>query len=345
MKVLVSGYYGFGNLGDEALLQGLVRGLEAHGHRVTVLSHAPQRTRELHSELSSVGAIHRLRGLLPALLTHDALVSGGGGLLQDKTSQRSLDYYLGVIRLGKALGKRVVVYGQSVGPLSEEGRARVARALRGVPVAVRDGASQTLLGKLGVEAHLVADAALTLPAPRENPPKDAPVLLIPRGGYPELTGALGTLAEELEARAIPVATLAFHPQEDDGEVVRIAERARVVRHEASTPDEALRRVAASSYVVSARLHGLILAAVAGRGFSGLAYDPKVAAFLDEAGAPAHGQTPDVQKLLQEAETRAVGDPQRLAALRERAAQGFDWLEHALTQTHSGRTSNVAAKRR
>ena len=159
MKVLVSGYYGFGNLGDEALLAGMLTGLQEHS--VTVLSQRPAATRALHG----VGAAHRLRGLA-ALLNHDALISGGGGLLQDKTSARSLRYYLGVLELAQRLGKRTVVYGQSVGPLSPDGERAVAQALRGLPVAVRDGPSQVLVETAGhVSAELVADSALLLPEP------------------------------------------------------------------------------------------------------------------------------------------------------------------------------------
>ena len=66
VKLLVSGYYGFGNLGDEALLAGMLGGLP--GAQVTVLSGQPEATQTLHN----VGAVHRLTGL-GALVTHDAL--------------------------------------------------------------------------------------------------------------------------------------------------------------------------------------------------------------------------------------------------------------------------------
>src|SRR5690554_3525748 len=155
MRVLVSGYYGFGNLGDEALLSGLLGGLRAQGHTTGVLSGDPKDTEQQHG----VEAAHRVRGLALALARADALVSGGGGLLQDSTSRRSLNYYLNVIRLARRTGKRVVVYGQSLGPLSEAGRGAVARTLRGVPLAVRDEASVRLATTLGLKATLVGDPA------------------------------------------------------------------------------------------------------------------------------------------------------------------------------------------
>ena len=184
MNILISGYYGFGNLGDEAALSGLVKGLHARGHHLSVLSNNPEKTRALHG----VEAVTRYKGLLPALVQSDAVISGGGGLLQDKTSARSLRYYLGILRLAKALGKQAVVYGQGVGPLSPAGERTVRQTLTGLPVAVRDGASQRLLETLGITAELVADAALLLPEPKGTTTMSLtpPVLLVPRGGYPRL---------------------------------------------------------------------------------------------------------------------------------------------------------------
>ena len=325
VRVLVSGYYGFGNVGDEALLQALSAGLAARGHAVTVLSRHPAETRRLHG----VGAASR-RSLLPALLRHDALLSGGGGLLQDKTSARSLGYYLGVLRLAKALGKRTVVYGQSVGPLSEAGERAVARALRGVRVAVRDETSKDLLATLGVEARLVADAALLLEPPHVSPSPDAPVLLVPRGGYPVITEALGALAARLGAQGVRVAALALHAAEDAPhlELMKGTAPGLELLH-ARTPGEALAHIANASYVVSARLHGLILAAVAGRPFCGVVYDPKVAAFLEESGARAHHLPPDVSRLMEDVLLRRGPEPVQVEALRERAAAGLEWLDAAL----------------
>lgn len=322
MRVLVSGYYGFGNLGDEALLAGLLSGLRTE--QLTVLSQHPARTRALHG----VASVHRLTGL-SALPSHDALISGGGGLLQDKTSSRSLRYYLGVIALARRLGKRVVVFGQSVGPLSAQGEQRVARALRGVPVAVRDRASQHLLGRLGIPAVLVADTALLLPKPLAQPGANAPVLLIPRGGYPHITDALGALAQRLHAEHAPLAALALQPGEDGEALDQIARRApSLKRLSAATPQHALEQIAGARHVVSARLHGLILAAHAGRPFSGIAYDPKVAAFLTESGQRVFPASPDPEALFEDVFS-APFDAAKVAALEARARSGMRWLSETL----------------
>lgn len=324
MKVVVSGYYGFGNLGDEALLAGLLSGLP--GAQVTVLSGQPEATRALHG----VNAVHRLSGL-GALVTHDALLSGGGGLLQDKTSSRSLRYYLGVISLAKRLGRRVVVYGQSVGPLSPAGERAVARTLKGIPVAVRDKPSRTLLARLDIRAELVADAALALPEPLARPARDAPVLFVPRGGFRKVTAAFAGAAQRLEAEGVPLAGLALQPDEDDGPLGEIIKAAPSLKKlTVKTPGEALEHLSGSRYVVSARLHGLIFAARAGRPASGVAYDPKVAAFGDEAGFPVYPLEVDAEALYREV-LRAGFDGARVGEVIARAQHGLIWLRKALGQ--------------
>lgn len=329
MRVLLSGYYGYGNLGDEALLGGLSAALRAAGAEVCVLSGAPAATRALHR----VAAVHRYRGLPAALLRADAVVSGGGGLLQDGSSRRSLAYYLAVLRLAQLLGARACVYAQSVGPLSPAGRRRVARALRGLPVAVRDDASQSLLHDLGVPAALVADPALLLPRPaRASRPAaagGAPVLLVPRAGHPDLNDALLAAGARLRSAGVPLAVLGLHEREDGDAVTRLARALVVDPWRASTPGDALRLVSRARYVLSVRLHALIFAAVCGVGFAGLVYDPKVAGFLSEAAAPAFHPPVDPARLAEVAAAGAPPDEQAVERLRRRAQDGLDWLSRQL----------------
>ncbi len=159
MVVGVAGYYGFRNAGDEAILEAIARELKARGHQVVALSGDPRRTREEHD----LKAFHRLNPL--ALLGADLWLLGGGGLLQDATSALSLTYYLSVLRLARLFKKRVVVFNQSLGPLSPSGEKRVQRALKGVPVILRDQDSLEYARRLGIPAELGADPALLLTPP------------------------------------------------------------------------------------------------------------------------------------------------------------------------------------
>lgn len=325
MIVAVSGYYGFGNLGDEALLSGLLGQLRALGAEPLVLSGNPERTAEEHS----VAAAHRYRELLPALRRSDVLISGGGGLLQDTTSSRSLGYYLGVIRLARLLGRRTIVYGQSVGPLSQSGRRQLKRALRSTGLAVRDESSRKLLASLGLSAELVADPALLLEPPAEAA-QEVDVLLVPRAPWRSFSEDLLAAGEEALSLGKSVGILAIQPDEDAPEVGYLLAGLPEARHfPAADWREALAVIAAAGLVLSVRLHGLIFAAAAGRPHAGLVYDPKVRGFLLRSGGKVFEEPVDRLSLLELVQDVPAVDRARLGALQLSARSGGTWLKGQL----------------
>ena len=56
-KILIAGYYGFGNLGDEAIQAALAQALPQRipGCRITVVSGDPERAQAQHPSVSAVG--------------------------------------------------------------------------------------------------------------------------------------------------------------------------------------------------------------------------------------------------------------------------------------------------
>jgi polysaccharide pyruvyl transferase CsaB len=151
-RVLISGYYGFGNAGDEAVLAAILASLRRQQPELEcgVLSAAPGVTARLHG----VPAFHRARPreVVAALRRCDLFVSGGGSLLQDVTSLNSLLFYLAQIRLARGMRRRVMVYAQGIGPLRRPAARRLtARVLRGVEwITVRDPESAEELRGLGL---------------------------------------------------------------------------------------------------------------------------------------------------------------------------------------------------
>ena len=117
-RIVISGYYGCGNIGDEAVLRGILAGLDELGveAEITVLSSDPVRT---ESEHPGTRSIHRFNPLavVRSIRSADLVVSGGGSLLQDITSARSARYYLGILRLAQILGRRTMLCAQGIGPL------------------------------------------------------------------------------------------------------------------------------------------------------------------------------------------------------------------------------------
>ena len=96
IKIAISGYYGFDNFGDDALLSVLVESLKNSGTEdITVFSKNPVSTKKFYKVKSCYS--FDIFSLLKTLIKCDFLISGGGSLLQDSTSVKSLIYYLGVI--------------------------------------------------------------------------------------------------------------------------------------------------------------------------------------------------------------------------------------------------------
>lgn len=113
-KVLISGYYGFKNFGDEAILSVLVTHLKEVGADITVLSSDTDYTAKKYS-VNSVRSFDMVN-VLKEIQNTDVLISGGGSLLQDVTSLKSLVYYSFIIALALLLNKKVIVFAQGIGP-------------------------------------------------------------------------------------------------------------------------------------------------------------------------------------------------------------------------------------
>ena len=321
MKVLVSGYYGLGNTGDEAVLDGLLHSLRladqasggAPSLQVTVLSADPGQTERLHG----VEAIERTR-LLPiwrALREADLFISGGGGLLQDVTSRRSPFYYLTLIEMAHMAGTPVYLYAQGVGPLSSPAVLRAARAIlpRAAGAGARDELSALLLKRLGMseeKVQVTADAAFGLEPPSEVA-RSAILeeLALPFGRFP-LVGVvwrppLRRSASDLlsrVARAVAhlagatgagVVVMSFHPRVDRGPSLELARAIAEERPEVPVFVPSIRfehrrwlaLTAALDFAVTVRYHGLAFAAIGGVPALAVAYDPKVSSLAQRLGLP------------------------------------------------------------
>ena len=166
-KIVISGYYGFANAGDEAMLAALIGSLKdlMPQAEITVITGNSQLTRENHH----VRTVHRLNlpGIAAALSRSDLLISGGGSLLQDVTSTRSLYYYLLIMRMALFFHVPVMLYAQGIGPVRQpKARAAVRKVLQRVQmVSVRDKDSKGELERMGVTKppiHVTADAVLSI---------------------------------------------------------------------------------------------------------------------------------------------------------------------------------------
>lgn len=162
-KVLISGYYGFGNFGDEAILSILCLHLKSLNIMPAVLSVNPDLTSK-NNDVRAVGSFN-IKSVIYEIFKTDILISGGGSLLQDVTSLKSLIYYSFIIFLALILRKKVIIFAQGIGPLKKSlSKFIVFNLLRHCAiVSVRDNKSLELLQNHGINAFRVNDPIFSLP--------------------------------------------------------------------------------------------------------------------------------------------------------------------------------------
>ncbi len=304
--VVICGAYGRGNAGDDAILEAILQEMRAidPDMPITVLTKDPKATR-LTYRVRTAGRMDVLTW--KKAMRHAALyINGGGSLIQDVTSRRSLWFYLHNIQAAHKAGCKVQMYGCGIGPvLREQHRQLAARVLNASVdvITLREPDSLKELQSMGVtkpEILLTADPALTLPA--ANSDEIDSVLLRsgipPRGNYlcfalrnwkgfeekAPLFGQAAQYAYETYGLTPVFAAVEKHLDPVAG---RLAAAGLKIPHyflddagNAGTIIGALSRMQA---VVSMRLHALIFAAGQGIPLAGVVYDPKVSAFLRYIG--------------------------------------------------------------
>lgn len=293
LDVVLCGYYGFGNLGDELLARALVELLEEGGiprSRVGILSADPAGTRRaLGTESADRWS---LPGVARMLGRSRTLLLGGGGLLQDATSLRSCVYYWGVVQTARCRGCIPWAFGQSVGPLGSPLARRVARGALAPCVVrvVRDRPSLEAVRGLGLgETELAPDPVLGLSLPRLAPGRGTGRLgvnLRPWKGEAR-EGAIRALRELAERAGRTFVGLAL-AEEDRLCLAEARDRQGLPLEEIrllDSPESFSAAAAEMDGLVAMRLHALVLSVLAGLPAAAVPYDPKVTAFSEEWELP------------------------------------------------------------
>lgn len=301
MKVVLSGYYGFDNAGDEALLSAIKSSLHQlqPGVEITVLSGNPHKTAQLHG-LQAVYYMNPLQ-LIKELGQADLLISGGGSIFQDITSARSLPYYISVVALAKLLRKPVIFYAQGVGPINRPLSKWLMKKIanRVELITLRDEESRQLLLRLGVnrpEIQVTADPVFSLKPDEEDfaavesmipdLQDSRPIIGVSVRHWEPLQGYQQQLAhtlDELYAQGYQILFIPMAYPDDIDESRQVAKFMtrpyRIIERNLSSQQH-LALISRLYLMVGMRLHALIFAASQGVPFAGISYDPKIDAFLN-----------------------------------------------------------------
>jgi len=307
VKIVISGYYGYNNSGDDIILQSIVQNLRARRNdlSITVLSLKPKETRaQFH-----VDAVHRFNLLSVFLRLRKArlLITGGGNLIQDETSTQSLLYYLWVINTARFLGVKNMLYAKGIGPVSRPVNIkRVCRSINRVDlITLREGGSLGVMNDMGINEPntvITADAAFALP-PAEGGEAYLAQLGINKPFFcvairpwahnpPDMERQMAIFADFLvEQYGYQAVFVPMRPEQDSEISQRVISLMRqpaiFVGVEDKNHDIGRAVLGLASFAVCMRLHALIYAMEKAVPAIGLVYSPKIRGFMEAMGQEWH----------------------------------------------------------
>ncbi len=306
--ILISGYHGFKNSGDEALLYAILNTLRSKESDIdfTVLSYAPEETARVYGVKSiSRYNIFKIRREMKRT---KMLLFGGGSLLQDVTSSKSILYYLAIIRLAQKYGLKTMLYANGVGPVIKQCNRRLAaKILNKVDViTLRDDKSDIELKNLGVtepKVIITADPAFTIDTDASLSGR----YFTSRAGVPvgtklcvvsirEFKTSAENFVEEMaklcdfmveEQGVYPLFVPMQYPADikiSQQVMAKMQNKAYIINRELSVA-EMFSVLSESEMVIGMRLHSLIYATTLEIPAMALVYDPKISAFIESINQP------------------------------------------------------------
>lgn len=285
-KVLVSGYIGFNNFGDEAIFYALSNHLKSLGYDVSVLCANKEQVQKNYE----VKTYHFKKPfeILKAILNCNILISGGGSLLQNKTSNFSLLYYLFIILLAKICAKKVIIFAQGIEPIIGKNYEFITKTILKLVdfITVRDEKSKKLLTSWNINANLVSDPAYSLVQDIEIKEKEGLIVQLRsfKGMDKNLLSSLArSIFKNYQGK---INVFSFQDEIDEkicldfiGELKKNNLKADFISNKSIK--ETIEIINSAKYVVSTRLHGLIIAnALKTRTFA-LCYDEKIKTLVNE----------------------------------------------------------------
>jgi polysaccharide pyruvyl transferase CsaB len=320
MHVVLSGYYGFDNVGDEAILFSIIQALRELQPEIeiTVLSNNPESTRTTYG----VQSVNRwkLKDVAASIKSADGLISGGGSLLQDETGMKSIPYYTGIMKIAKWNKKPVFIYAQGMGPIHKPlSKWIVKTTLNKVEeITVRDERSLSLLKEIGVKKQIpiVPDPVMGLNAShftnewiKKQEIVKSFITVSVRDWSSEVPylQKIADALDDLVKSGYSVVLLPMHGEHDDKTSKELAKLMRqncyIAPYNASI-EEKIAIIGQSNLLIGMRLHSLIFSAINHVPFVAISYDPKIDAFATICDQPVAGHVTkddwDSKKLFDEA---------------------------------------------
>ncbi len=338
---VICGAYGRGNAGDDSILMTMIRQLRQEDPflPIWVMSRKPRQT----ASMTGVSSLHLFDFLGAGRVMKGCglYISGGGSLIQNSTSNRSLLFYLVSIVQAHRAGCRVMMYGCGIGPVKGSKYQRmVQRVLEGNVelITLRDPESRETLKEFGVTKpaiQVTADPAMLMVAAQTEADrylrnhgldphgKYAMFVLRPWDNAWDKLDAVCDAAKELwETQGLQPVFFSFEPHRDQQINAQAAQRfggCAAVLPPVEDGGVICGIIARMELVVSMRLHALIFACSQGTRVVGISYDPKVMGFMNYLGS-------DHCVPLEDVTARSLGEKIHKALTEEALTQNLNHLK-------------------
>lgn len=293
-RFVLSGYYGFNNFGDEAILSVLVNKLQSEKHRITIVSSNPQVTKSKFKHIRSVYTFN-IYDIIGFIAKSDCLISGGGSLLQDTTSLKSLIYYLFIIFIALIFQKKVIIFAQGIGPINSYfGKLLTRNILKKCSyISVRDIKSQNLLKSWGIKSDLVCDPIFSTQLNLTNSSNDSVGV--------QLRNCKNMTEDFIDRLAYKVSKIfgdkkinifPLQPAMDDEVCKNFEKSLKLLNPQIKTQifynlsnDEIIENISKVQYLISMRFHAIIIGIISGVKTMGINYDIKIEKICKEYNLP------------------------------------------------------------
>lgn len=333
-KVAISGYYGFDNIGDDAMVETFSKFFKEKGVDLIVMSQNPDATERKYG----VKAVDRFNifQVIKTIKNCDMLISGGGTLLQDVTRIISIWYYLGIILLGILFKKPVYILFQGFGPINNRFNIWLTKKVvsKVKHVVLRDKKAYEEMKKLGFDmknVEIATDLVFDLDIIDKEQSKKILKKYIPE--YNEEKRYLGVslrpwneiynqekfgkildrVKKEYNAQIV---FFPFHKKQDylfSKDIQGVMWENSYIIYDDLKPSEFAGLMSLMNANIGVRLHSLVFAAITKVPVIGITYDPKVDGFLQDIGMKpvCDYENIDEEKIMKQVDKVFKGEAQDL----------------------------------
>ena len=306
-RVVLSGYFGFKNFGDEAILSVLIQKLKQLDMRITVISSDPKYTTGKFKHIRSIYTF-KIPDIISTIYKSDVLISGGGSLLQDTTSLKSLIYYLFVIFSALIMRKKVIIFAQGIGPISNPfGIFLTKNILKHCSyLSVRDTKSHELLKSWGINSELLCDPIFSTEIPAIE--KNNTVAIQLRNCKLLTEDFIDRLAQKVsqEFSNKQIKIYSFQDSIDYDICKKFEKSLNMLNPEIKTEiysnmtdEQIIYNLSQAEYLVAMRFHAIIIGLLAGVKTLGINYDIKIEKIASEFNLPLINMQKDFNNQFQD----------------------------------------------